>query len=77
MNNDTQGQEAPEEAPATVSVPAAGRVLGLGRNAAYRAAKDGSLPSIRVGGRVLVPKRALERLLDGGGAETNGGAGSP
>jgi excisionase family DNA binding protein len=72
MNDDRTEQEAP----ATVSVPEAGRRLGISRGSAYRAARDGSLPSIRVGGRVLVPKRALDRLLDGGGAEANGGAGS-
>ena len=49
----------------TVSVPAAGKLLGLGRNAAYEAAARGEIPSIRIGGRVLVPKVALQRLLAG------------
>jgi excisionase family DNA binding protein len=50
----------------TVSVPEAGRQLGVGRDAAYRAAALGQLPTIRIGRRLLVPRAALERLLAGG-----------
>jgi hypothetical protein len=46
-----------------MSVPDAGALVGLGRSAAYRAAKAGDLPTIRVGGRVVVPTAALRRLL--------------
>jgi excisionase family DNA binding protein len=49
----------------TVSVPEAGKMLGLGRNAAYDAAARGDLPVLRIGGRLLVPRKALERLLAG------------
>lgn len=49
----------------TLSVPEAGRLLGIGRDAAYRAARNGAIPTIRVGGRVLVPKHQFARLLDG------------
>jgi hypothetical protein len=52
----------PETTP-TMSVPDAGALVGLGRSAAYRAAKAGDLPTIRVGGRVVVPTAALRRLL--------------
>ena len=38
--------------------------LGLGRSAAYEAARKGDLPTIRIGKKFLVPIRALERLLD-------------
>ncbi len=51
------------EIPATYSVPQAGQLLGIGRNAAYEAARKGEIPTIRIGGRVLVPRAALERLL--------------
>ncbi|WFU28345.1 DNA-binding protein [Bradyrhizobium sp. CB1717] len=48
----------------TASVPRTGRVcFGLGTNAAYRAAKDGSIPSIKVGGRIVVPTAALRKML--------------
>jgi excisionase family DNA binding protein len=46
-----------------MTVPEAARVLGIGRDAAYRAAARGELPTLRVGRRILVPVAALERLL--------------
>lgn len=47
----------------TLTVPEAGRVLGLGRNASYEAARTGAIPVLRIGGKLLVPRPALERLL--------------
>jgi excisionase family DNA binding protein len=55
-----------EPAPAkTMSVPEAGRVLGLSRNAAYAAARRGELPVLRFGKKLRVPVCRLERLLEG------------
>ena len=48
----------------TYSVEEAGRLLGIGRNGAYAAAKSGQLPTLRIGKRLLVPKVALDRLLN-------------
>jgi excisionase family DNA binding protein len=48
----------------TLSIPEAGKALGIGRSAAYEAARTGQLPSIRIGKRLLVPIVALERLLE-------------
>jgi hypothetical protein len=49
----------------TISVPAAGALFGLAKNASYRAAAEGTLPAIRVGPRRLcVPTAALKRMLD-------------
>jgi len=53
----------------TLSVPEAARKLGIGRNSAYDAARRGDIPTVRIGGRILIPKKALERLLD---AESGG-----
>jgi excisionase family DNA binding protein len=47
-----------------ISVPEAGRLLGIGRSAAYAAAASGELPVIRIGGLLRVPVRALERKLE-------------
>ncbi|KAB2920018.1 MAG: helix-turn-helix domain-containing protein [Hyphomicrobiaceae bacterium] len=47
----------------TMSVPEAAKRLGIGRNQAYEAARQGEIPSIRVGKRILVPVVAFERLL--------------
>lgn len=49
----------------TCDVEVAGKRLGLGRKAAYEAAKRGDIPTIRIGRRVLVPLAALERMLQG------------
>lgn len=47
-----------------ISVPEAGKRLGIGRSAAYQAAASGHLPVIRIGGLLRVPLRALERKLE-------------
>lgn len=47
----------------TFTIPEAGTVLGVGRTAAYDAARRGEIPTIRVGRRLLVPRAALERLV--------------
>jgi excisionase family DNA binding protein len=49
--------------PLTITVEEAGRLLGLGRNSSYIAAKTGELPVIKIGRRLLVPRAALEKLL--------------
>jgi excisionase family DNA binding protein len=53
--------------PKTVSVPEAGKWLGIGRNAAYEAARRGDLPTIRIGRLLRVPVVALERKLEEAG----------
>ena len=45
----------------------AAKLLRLGRTAAYEAVRRGDIPVIRIGGRLLVPKAALERMLAGAG----------
>jgi excisionase family DNA binding protein len=53
----------------TWSVAEAARLLGISVPAAYAYAADGTLPVIRLGGgRLLVPKVGLERLLMSAGA---------
>ena len=49
----------------TYSIPEAGKILGISRGAAYDAAKVGSLPTIKIGGRILVLKAVLDRILTG------------
>lgn len=49
---------------ATMNVwPEAGQLLGISKDAAYKAAAAGQLPVIRVGRRLLVPTAALLRML--------------
>ena len=47
----------------TMSVPEAGRYLGLSRNGAYDAASRGQIPTIRFGRLLRVPVSALEQML--------------
>ena len=60
----------------TISVPEAGRLLGIGRNSAYVAASCGQIPTIRIGRMLRVPKAALMRMLslDGLREESKSGA---
>ncbi len=51
--------------PVLLTVPAAARVLGVGRTVAYRLVRDGQWPTpvIRVGHQVRVPRAPLLALL--------------
>ncbi|MBA7482902.1 hypothetical protein ES707_18405 [subsurface metagenome] len=48
----------------TLTVGETAKLLGIGRQLAYDRVKTGEIPVIKVGRRLLVPRRALERLLD-------------
>jgi excisionase family DNA binding protein len=50
--------------PVLVSVPEAARMLSISVRHAWNLIADGKLPSVRLGRRVLVPKRQLLALLD-------------
>jgi excisionase family DNA binding protein len=54
----------------TLSVEEAAKVLGIGRNLCYDKVKTGEIPVIKIGRRLLVPRRALEKLLEQGQAVT-------
>lgn len=46
-----------------LTVPVAGDLVGVTRSAAYRMVQRGELPTIRMGGRLMVPTaRLYERL---------------
>lgn len=47
----------------TLTVPEAGELLGIGRAAAYAAARSGELPVLRIGRKVLVPRARLLAML--------------
>ena len=48
-----------------LSIEEAAKVLGISRTLGYQAAKTGELPTIRIGGRILVSRRVIEKMLDG------------
>lgn len=49
----------------TYTIEEAAQLLGIGRNHAYEAAKRGDIPSIKIGKRIVVPKAAIDRMLEG------------
>ena len=49
-----------------MTVDEAAAYLRISRGLAFAAVRDGTLPSVRIGRRILVPRRQLEALLDGG-----------
>ena len=49
------------------SVEEAGDLLDLGRSGAYEAVRRGDIPTVRIGRRILVPKAALDRMLEQAG----------
>jgi excisionase family DNA binding protein len=57
----------------TLTVTEAASRLGIGRSAAYEAARTGQIPTIRIGKRILVPIFALERMLSEAGKDQDSG----
>jgi excisionase family DNA binding protein len=47
----------------TMTVEEAAKVLGISRGLAYQGVTEGSIPSIRIGRRILVPRARLMQLL--------------
>lgn len=58
----------------TYSVIEVALALGLSKESVWQRIWDGTIPHCRVGRRVLIPRRALEALVNGP-AETAGGKG--
>lgn len=55
-----------QTSPITISVPEAGKMLGVGKHAAYEAVKRGQIPVIKVGNRLRVSVAAIERMIQQG-----------
>ena len=53
--------------PTTISVTEAARMLGISRTKAYEAVRDGTLPSIRIGRRIVISVAGLTAVLNGRG----------
>jgi excisionase family DNA binding protein len=45
------------------TIEEAARAIGISRGGAYRSAHTGELPTVRIGGRLLVPRDALKELI--------------
>ena len=55
----------PAEGGPVLTVEEAAAYLWISRGLAFAAVRDGSLPCVRIGRRILIPRRQLEALLDG------------
>jgi excisionase family DNA binding protein len=50
--------------PTVLTVHEVVKILRIGRISAYQAIERGEVPSIRIGRRILVPRMALEQVLN-------------
>jgi len=57
-----KGEEMEKER-VTLTITETARLLGIGRQLAYDRAKAGEIPVLKIGRRLLVPRAALERML--------------
>lgn len=57
--------ETEPTAPLVYTVERAGEMLGIGRNAAYEAARRGDFPIIKIGRLLRVPRFAFDKFLKG------------
>jgi excisionase family DNA binding protein len=64
-----------QDLPDVLTVDEAAAYLRLARSSVYQAVRERVIPSVRIGRRVVIPKRALARLLEPetreGGEERN------
>ena len=51
-------------APCFYSVPEAARMIGMAPVTLYRAIRDGEFPAMRVRGRLIIPARAIDAMID-------------
>ncbi len=68
---DLDGQGTPTSK--VLSVPEAAQVLGISRAFAYELVARGELPHVRLGRRIVVPVRVVERMLARADAQLDGG----
>jgi len=48
-----------------ISIPEAALMLGISRNLAYELVKRHELPIVKLGKRLVIPKVALQKMLEG------------
>jgi excisionase family DNA binding protein len=56
-------------APRFYSVPQAAKLVGTSTVTLYRACREGEFPAMRIRGRLIVPARAIEAMIDAAIAE--------
>lgn len=71
VGTEPPGRPAPDEAltgdgPATLSIPEVADILRISRGQACNLARPGKLPAVRLGRRLIVPRKRLNDLLSSG-----------
>ena len=61
----------------TLTVTEAAELLGISRALAYELAARGELPVLRLGRRIVIPRKALEALVETAGLSTGTGEAGP
>ena len=61
----------------TLTVTEAAELLGISRALAYELAARGELPVLRLGRRIVIPRKALEALVEAAGLSTGTGEARP
>jgi excisionase family DNA binding protein len=64
MQADPRGEASPNAARVTLTVTEAANMLGISRSTAYELVQVGTLPSLRLGRRIVVPIHAMTDLLE-------------
>jgi excisionase family DNA binding protein len=52
------------EPPAFYSVAATAQMLGMSEMTLYRAIHDGQFPAVRIRGRLIIPAKAIEAMVE-------------
>ncbi len=50
-----------------LTIMEAAEELGISKGSAYEAARTGTIPTIRIGRRLIVPRAAFDRMLEQAG----------
>lgn len=65
MSRRTCGTEAAH----SLTVDETAALLGVGQGTAYEGIRSGQIPHIKIGRRIIVPRAALMKLLEGAGVK--------
>ena len=57
-----------DDMPAVLTVDQVARILGISRGLAFAAVNNGTIPALRIGRRILVPRTRLVQLIEGDSA---------
>ena len=60
----TPAPEQPDPGAYLLTVPQALEALHISRSSLHKQVKAGRIKTVRIGSRVLVPRREIERLID-------------